>query len=365
MTFGRITAILGILFVALVALVVAFPDVRWMLPVAAAEEARGIDQLFRLMLVVSLGIFIFVQGFLLYFVWIYRKRPEDGPDAVGASLHGDNRLEIAWTVAPAVFLVVLTVLSVQVFNDLNLSGTPPAGARIVDVTGQQFFWTFEYPESGLSDVGTLTLEKGRTHVLNITAIDVSHAFWVPQFRLKQDATPGYIRSIQITPSMTHEEAGFPEGFPLRCAEFCGAGHSAMLATVQVLEPEAYQAWEQEQADRGQAPGADASPEQLVEYGLSVYSAKGCAACHQLDAAQAAGVVGPGHNEMGAVATERIEDPSYTGEATTPEEYIAESIRNPGAYLVPDYQNLMPAFTAEQISDEELNALVEMLAQQEQ
>ncbi|MDQ4075737.1 MAG: cytochrome c oxidase subunit II [Chloroflexota bacterium] len=365
MTFGRITAILGGIFLVFVGLILAFPHVPWILPVAAAEEATGIDNLFLLMLVVSLGIFIFVQGFLLYFVWLYRQRPEDDPDAVGRALHGDNRLEIAWTIAPAIFLVVLTILSLRVFNDLNLSeDMPPPGAHIVDVTSQQFFWTFGYPATGISEVGTLTMEKGTTHVLNITARDVNHAFWVPQFRIKQDATPGFVRSIQITPDMTHEEAGFPEGFPLRCAEFCGAGHPTMLATVHVLEPDAYQAWEAEQlAGMEAVPAEDASPEELVEFGLQVYVANGCTACHELEAAGSTAAVGPTHNGLGVIAEERIEDPGYTGEAETPAEYIAESIRNPGAYVVPGYQNIMPPYSEEQISDDELNALVQMLLQQ--
>ncbi len=364
MTFGRITALLGGIFLVLVALILAYPHVPWTLPIAASREAIGIDNLFLLMLVVSVGIFVFVQGFLLYFVWIYRVRPDDEPDAVGRALHGDNRLEIAWTIAPAVFLVVLTILSLRVYNDLNLGGVPSEGSQIVDVTAQQFFWTFAYPETGISEVGTLTMEKGRAHILNITSTDVNHAFWVPEFRIKQDATHGFVRSIQITPEMTNEEAGLPDGFPLRCAEFCGAGHSTMLAKVIVLEPDAYAAWEAEKVAAAEAvPDANASPEELAAFGLELYEAKGCIGCHQLDAAGSTSEVGPSHNGLGARAAEQIAAPDYSGEATTPEEYIAESIRNPGVYVVPGFANIMPPYTEAQISDEELNALVQMLLQQ--
>lgn len=350
MTFGRITIILTVIFAAFVALVFARPDMPWMLPPAAAEEAQGIDNLMRLMFIVSMGIFVFVQGFLLYFVWLYRRRPDDDPDAVGRAIHGDNRLEIAWTIAPALFLVVLTVLSLDVFQGLGLD-TVREGAREIDVFGQQFFWSFEHPETGLSETNTLTLEEGRTVALRLTGRDVTHAFWVPEFRLKQDATPGFVRTINITPNV-------PGEYPLRCAEFCGAAHSTMAATVRVLSSADYAAWEaQALAD---AAAAAAAPD-----GLAVYAANGCGACHALEAAGAEGAVGPTHEGLGETAQQRIADPTYTGEATTPEEYIAESIRNPTAYIVPPFQPLMVPYGEEQIPDAELDALVQLLMGQEE
>lgn len=362
MTFGRITALLGVISAICVALIYLYPDLRWTLPVAAAEEARGIDDLFRLMLVVSTVIFIFVQGFLLYFVWLYRRRPEDPEDAVGLALHGDNRLEIAWTAAPALFLVVLTILSYNQFEKLRLD-QPVPGAHIVDVEGFQFAWRFTHPETGIVESNVLTMEKGQTVTFNITGNDVTHAFWVPAFRLKQDATPGFTRSIHITPNMTHVEAGYtgdaanniPEGFPLRCAELCGIGHSQMLAYVRVLEPAAYAAWETEALEAMANAGA----------GVTIYQENGCNGCHLLEEANAVGAVGPTHENLAETSASRIADPAYTGEAASVEDYIRESIRNPGVYLVEGYANSMPAFSPEAISDEELDALVELLLQQDE
>jgi cytochrome c oxidase subunit II len=346
-TFGRITIILGVIFAAFVALVFAYPHMPWLLPAAASAEATGIDNLMRLMFVVSMGIFVFVQGFLLYFVWLYRRRPEDDPDAVGRAIHGDNRLEIAWTVAPALFLVVLTILSLDVFRGLGLD-TVREGAREVEVIGQQFFWSFNHPETGLRETNTLTLEEGRTVALHITGVDVTHAFWVPEFRLKQDATPGFVRTINITPV----EAG---EYPLRCAEFCGTGHSQMLATVRVLPAAEYAAWEQEAiAEAANAPD-----------GLTVYTENGCGSCHLLEEAAAQGAVGPTHEGLAATAEQRLTDPAYTGEATTPEEYVAESIRNPATYVVEGYQPVMPPYGEEQIDEAELEAVVEFLLNQEE
>lgn len=356
MTFGRITAVLGVIFAITVALILAFPDMRWILPIAAAEQAEGIDDLFRLMLIVGSGIFIFVQGLLLYFVWLYRRRPDEDDDETGRALHGDNRLEIAWTVAPALFLVVLTILSFRELEELHLNEVIPDAATEVEVYGFQFAWEFIYPETGISEVNTLTLQKGVPTTLAITSRDVNHAFWVPEFRIKQDATDGYVRRIHITPTMTHEEAGYPEGFPLRCAELCGPGHSVMQARVLVLEEADYLAWQE-------AALAQAASQELDA--VTIYQNRGCIGCHQLDAAGANGQVGPSHNNMGVIAAERIAAPDYTGSATTPAEYIAESIRQPEVYVVPGYPpNLMPPYPPEEISDDELNAIVELLLAQQ-
>jgi cytochrome c oxidase subunit 2 len=222
----------------------------------------------------------------------------------------------------------------------------------VDVEAFQFAWSFTHPEIGIVESNQLTLLKDKPVTFNITSRDVNHAFWVPEFRIKQDATNGFIRKINITPNMTHKEAGYEEGFPLRCAELCGAGHSGMLANVRVLEEAEYAAW-QEEALSPSAP-----------VGVQLYQANGCIGCHELDIAGAVGAVGPTHNGMASTVESRLNDPSYTGSATTVEEYLQESVRNPNVYVVPDYApNIMPALSPEQLSDEDLNELVKMLLEQ--
>jgi mono/diheme cytochrome c family protein len=114
------------------------------------------------------------------------------------------------------------------------------------------------------------------------------------------------------------------------------------------------------------PGVERTPiavdvedsEAVIEAGVEIYAAQGCIGCHQLDVANANGQTGPTHNNLGVIAEQRIEDPNYTGEATTAEEYIRESIVNPGAYVVEGYQNIMPPYAA--MPEDELNVLVQML-----
>ncbi len=104
-------------------------------------------------------------------------------------------------------------------------------------------------------------------------------------------------------------------------------------------------------------------EALVAAGEELYVSLGCGACHALDAVGAAGAVGPTHNGLGATAAERVTDASYTGEATSAEEYIRESIRAPSAYIVEGFQNAMPAYAEDRLPDDQLNAIVQMLLQQ--
>lgn len=106
---------------------------------------------------------------------------------------------------------------------------------------------------------------------------------------------------------------------------------------------------------------DASDEDIIVAGLQIYAAQGCGGCHQLEAAGSAGAVGPTHNGLAATAQERLDDPNYSGAATTPYEYIAESIVNPGVYVVDGYGNIMPPYP--NLSESELNALVQMLLAQ--
>jgi cytochrome c551/c552 len=118
------------------------------------------------------------------------------------------------------------------------------------------------------------------------------------------------------------------------------------------------------------PGVEATPivveegdtEALIEAGVAVYQAQGCIGCHQLDVANANGQTGPTHNNLGVTAEQRLEDANYTGEATTAEEYIRESIVNPGAYIVDGYQNIMPPYAS--LPEDQLDALVQMLLAQQ-
>lgn len=260
-----------------------------LLPEAATAEAPLVDGLFNMMMTISTGLFLIVQGVLIYSIFRFRRRPNDPTD--GPPLHGNVPLEILWTAIPAVIVLILGVYSFEVYN--SMGGLDPMaahgtmahhtrmpGAAIaatlpdktdtaansdknqlalgvgaspeeqgqnpdlnIDVTGLQFAWIFTYPDSGVT-TGELHVPVGREVKLNITANDVIHAFWVPQFRLKQDAIPGRQTQLRFTPKL----AGV---YPVVCAELCGAYHGGMKTQVVVESPEEFDAWIQEQVAANQ------------------------------------------------------------------------------------------------------------------
>ncbi|HEY9827401.1 MAG TPA: cytochrome c oxidase subunit II [Stenomitos sp.] len=254
-----------------------------LMPVIASEEATKIDSLFSAMLAISTGLFLIVEGALLYSVFFFRRRAGDDTDAL--PIEGNVPLEILWTAIPTVIVMWLAVYSFDVYKSVDsgnaigqhhvahahpavqqvasmpgsalaaevISGeakppsvelqTAPATAvsptpLTVDVKGLQYAWIFTYPETGIVS-GELRLPVGRPVVLNISANDVIHAFWVPEFRLKQDAIPGQENHLNFIPNRVGS-------YPLICAELCGAYHGGMKTRVIVQSPEDFQTWENSQ-----------------------------------------------------------------------------------------------------------------------
>ncbi|MEH2402512.1 cytochrome c oxidase subunit II [Nostoc sp.] len=288
-----------------------------LLPAAATDEAVLVDGLFNAMMIVSTGIFLLVEGILIYSAFKYRRRAGDNED--GPPVEGNVPLEILWTAIPAIIVLGISVYSFDVYNEIGgfdphaiheapmnqesmrmsgsamaatLSDTPPstepnlnqeksdeamqdpATAEVrnadqipqlrnapgvgsvaptiggspdragkppelrVNVTGLQYAWIFTYPETGIT-TSEMHVPIGREVQINMTANDVIHAFWVPEFRLKQDAIPGRQSEIRFTP----KKAG---DYTLICAELCGPYHGAMRASVVVETEEAFEKWQQEQ-----------------------------------------------------------------------------------------------------------------------
>ena len=203
------------------------------LPAAASSRAVEVDQLFRVMLGFAGFIFFLVEGLLIYAVIRFRRKA--GDDSEGPPIHGNNTLEIVWTIIPALIVTYLGVYSYQVLQSVELV---PADARVIEVTGQQFQWTYYYPEEDL-ETRELHLPVNETVLFKIEAVDVIHSFWVPEWRAKQDATPGIVSDFLIRPT----EIGT---FTAVCAELCGAGHAGMRGTIVVESQADFDQWLAEQ-----------------------------------------------------------------------------------------------------------------------
>jgi cytochrome c oxidase subunit 2 len=312
-----------------------------LMPQAASTEAGQIDILYSSMLGIAAAIFLLVEGLLIFAAFRFRRKPGDDTD--GPPVHGSNRLELAWTVVPAVIVIWLGVYSYQVLTELQ---TPRPNAMLVEVTARQFQWQFRYPDTGVIS-NDLYVPQGQAVRLKLHSEDVIHSFWVPAFRIKQDAMPLRDTETFFTASALGE-------FPIVCAELCGAGHAQMGLTNRVIvqSPADFDAWMAEQA--GAQPGDPA-----VALFNTTYA---CGSCHALDAANAAGQIGPDLNGIGARAAGRV--PGLSAE-----DYLRQSILEPNVFLAPECPTgacapgLMPQDFATRMPPPDLDALVAFLLQQ--
>jgi len=197
----------------------------------ASPSTAPIAGLFWVVTAIAALVFLGVEAGFLWAAYRYHQRRHPVP----AQFTGNARLEIAWTILPALVMVLLFVLTVQTYTTLRpIFASEPASSLLITGEGRQWVWLFRYPD-GRQLVNELRLPRGEAVVLRLRAPDVIHAFAVPQLVPKRDLIPGRVTEIRFTPTV----AGVYYGM---CAEFCGLAHAQMLLTVYVMEPADYQAW---------------------------------------------------------------------------------------------------------------------------
>lgn len=318
-------------FVAVTALVIVASFILYFilrviytLPVAGSAEAGPIDRMFTAHFIGIAFLFSLIMVFMLYSAVVFRRRPGDEED--GPHIHSNTTLEILWTIIP-----IFVVIAFGVWGAVTLNGLVSAkeNEMVIKVTGQQWSWSFEYPEQEGLTSPTLVLPVDRTIVLEMESADVLHSFWVPEFRVKQDLVPGRTTTLRVTPTRLGD-------YKVRCAEICGASHAIMLADVQVVTTSGFNAWVEE---RLQAPVyAEMTPEErgalwYAEPPGNQYAA--CSGCHSLD-----GTVMAGPTWLGVYG--RQEQLTDGTTITVDDEYIRNSILNPNEQIVAGFQpNLMP------------------------
>lgn len=303
------------------------------LPPQASAESQQVDNLFKIMLAIGGAIFLLVQGALVFSVIRFRAKAGDRTD--GVAMHGNPTLEFVWTAIPAVIVLILSILSFQVWVSIT---SAKENELVVSGTGARFNWSFSYdvPEHNITvNSSILHTYVNQPVRMQLQTTDVNHAFYIPAMRIKQDLLPGRLTEIRFTPTMAGD-------YPVFCAELCGSGHGDMRARIIVHPDEAtYLAWFEPEVDRILNP-----PEDPVERGRLILTSGEypCAGCHALADLGWTGITGPNQNGLAdRVVNNRV---GATGE--TPEEYLVRSLYAPGEYLVPGFGNLMPQF---QPSDE--------------
>ena len=303
------------------------------LPEVASNLAIKVDGVLWFITIISLFFFVLISILLIVFAIKYRRRSEDEETPY---ITGHQTFEIIWTVIPSILLMVIFVYGFVVYRDMR---TPPKEATEINVVGKQWLWVFEY-YNGKNTINELYVQLNRPVKLVMRSEDVLHSFFVPAFRVKQDLVPGMYTQLWFTPIKVGT-------FHLFCAEYCGTGHSKMLAKVIVMSPEAYDIWEKEGVlEKEKGVAAIGSPS---ERGKNIYTKSGCNACHSTD-----GNPGVGPTFKGLMGKTEI---LQGGERIKVDEnYIRESILEPQSKMVQGFQPVMPSFKGI-LSGDDISALI--------
>jgi cytochrome c oxidase subunit 2 len=311
----------------------------------ASERARNIDGLFTFTLIIAAIVFVLVQGAIIYTAIKFRRKKGEEPRPV-KQIHGNTRLEIAWTIAPALILAGLAVPTVQTIFE---NAEEPVNALEVTVTGHQWWWQYDYPDLGVVTANELHIPVGRDVLLTLTTDDndVIHSFWVPRLSGKRDVVPGHVNTLTISADDAGEYLG-------QCAEFCGLSHANMRLRVYAHEPADFDAWVQSQLAPAAIPAETDTG--LRAEGWALFQSKGCAACHAINGTVAeGGGLNPGPN-----LTYFAQRNTFAGALfERNEENLRAWLANPSALkpMQPDLNRGMPNLG---LTDDEITALVAFL-----
>jgi cytochrome c oxidase subunit II len=219
--------VIGVLAGAVASVFALIPG--W-LPPSASREAGRIDFVFWFVTGICIFVFSIVAAVSVFAVWKFRAKPDDDSD--GPPIHGHTGLEIAWTAVPALLVTAIAVVSAIVLAKDDAQGANPLR---INVTAQQFFWSYHYPGYNNKASNVLRLPVDRSVVMRMTSKDVIHSFWVPEFRQKQDIVPGIHPTLHITPDRVGT-------YPVICTELCGLGHALMRSRAIVMKPDDFEKW---------------------------------------------------------------------------------------------------------------------------
>jgi cytochrome c oxidase subunit 2 len=301
----------------------------WM-PPQVSTVAHGVDWLFHFILGISIFFFLLIVIVMVVFVLKYRRR--EGQEAQQSPSH-NMALEITWTAIPLALVIVIFVVGFKGFLDM---ATPPANAYEVLVEGQKWNWNFTYPNGYVDE--NLHVPVTRPVRLVMSSGDVIHSLYVPAFRIKMDVVPGRYSKAWF-------EATEPGEYDLFCAEYCGTSHSDMLAHVIVHPVGEFETWLEKASNFLETM----TP---VDAGRKLFQVRGCTQCHTMD-----GSAKTGPTLLGVFGrTGTMADGSTV---TVDENYIRQSILEPGVRVVAGFEPVMPTYQG-RLKDAEIMAIIEYL-----
>lgn len=304
------------------------------MPTQATETAKHVDSLYTFLLVASLISCAILIGGMIYFSLKYKRQSNNDKTAY---ITHDTRLEILWSVIPLIIFLIVFAWGWMIYHDMRSSAK---GALEIQVTGRQWSWEAEYKNGVKSSEVVVPVNRDVRIVLAST--DVIHSFYVPSFRIKQDAVPGRYTAVNFKAEKMGE-------FHVFCTEFCGTSHSGMITKLKVVSQDEFDQWLVKESENGSLP-----PAQL---GKKVFEMK-CTACHYSD--KDAVKIGPSLYNLFGKANRPLEGGETV--AQVDENYIRESILNASAKRALGYPAngvQMTSFQG-QLSEKEVSALIEFI-----
>ncbi len=341
---GAIPAVLALLASLLTACTFQSGDPQDTLTVASDFNEK-IFSLYSLVFWLAMAVFIVVEILLIYSVIRFRRRPGD---PLPPQMHGNNKLEVAWTIAPALLLVIVAIPTLRTM--IETSRFKPAGPDVVEVrvVGWQFWWQIEYPDLGVVTANEIHVPVGKTAVFALEAAapnpdapegfkegSPQHSFWIPQMGGKQDILPTRTNYLSFTPRATGTFSG-------QCAELCGTSHANMRLRLIVQEQADFDTWVAQQRQQVTAPTDETLRRGQTNFGR-------CIACHTIAGTNAQGTVAPNLTHVASRQT-------IAGIMDNTDANLRRWIENPSA-VKPGVK--MPAF-GDQLRPQDLDALVAYL-----
>ncbi|MBN1599555.1 MAG: cytochrome c oxidase subunit II [Bacteroidales bacterium] len=301
--------------------------------------ARGVDTAFIVILSV---IFFFLIGLtVVLIIFILRYRESKNP--VASQIHGNNKLEIIWTVIP--LLIVMAMFYFGWTGWKPMDSAPPDDAFEIETTARMWKWSFKYPNGKRLD--TLVIPAGKPVSLNMNSLDVIHSIYIPAFRLKKDINPGSERNAWFI-------ANTPGIYDLFCTEYCGLEHSSMISSVKVLSADEFESWYADSVSETHI--AVKTEVSASSRGKQIVQQLGCNACHSADGTK---IVGPSYLGVFGHEVTVIRD-GKTVTVTADEDYIRRSILDPNFEIVEGYNKGLMLSYEDLLSDEELDLIVEYI-----
>ena len=314
---------------------------EYLFPEQVSTFAQDIDNLFYFIFYASIVLLAIVTFGMIYLAIKYRFKKNDEV-RLTSSIDHNSILESSFVIIPLILVSITFVWGIKSY--LNMV-TVPNDAIEIKITGQSWYWTWDYPDGGPSNVFS-TAEPLHVPVntpikIVLSSTDVLHSFYIPVMRAKMDVLPNRYNVMWFNAEKVGE-------YPIFCTEYCGTQHSQMSAMVKILPIKVYEKWLTE-------AGSEDDDLPLDELGAKLYTKKACITCHTLDGSA---LVGPSYLQTSQMwGQERVFDDGSN--ATIDDNYIRNSILEPQSQIVAGYQGVMPTYQGV-LNDRELDALIAFL-----